>query len=65
MKNLTLKVPSSQKADDWFHFIRESLAITEEINLRVVDFNEVKFMDTDDFVVLACLIESFYIKGWL
>lgn len=63
MKDLILKVPSSQKADDWFRFIRESLAITEEINLLIVDFNEVKFMDTDDFVVLACLIESFYIKG--
>lgn len=63
MKNYTLIVPSSQRADDWFDFIRESLKHTEDVNKLIVDFNDVRFMDTDDFVVLACLIESFYIKG--
>lgn len=63
MKDYTLKVPSSQKAEDWFNFIRESLLHTDGINQLIVDFNNVRFMDTDDFVVLACLIESFYIKG--
>lgn len=63
MKNYTLKVPSSQKTEDWFYFIRESLMQTDGINQLLVDFNNVRFMDTDDFVVLACLIESFYIKG--
>lgn len=63
MKNYTLKVPSSQEAEDWFRFIRESLTQTDEVSQLLVDFNNVRFMDTDDFVVLACLIESFYIKG--
>lgn len=63
MKNHTLKVPSSQKAEDWFSFIRESLKHTKGISQLIVDFNDVRFMDTDDFVVLACLIESFYING--
>lgn len=63
MKDYTLKVPFSQKAEDWFNFIRKSLLHTDGVNQLIVDFNEVRFMDTDDFVVLACLIESFYIKG--
>lgn len=63
MKKYILKVPSSQKAEDWFYFIRESLKHTEGVTQLIVDFNHVQFMDTDDFVVLACLIESFYIKG--
>lgn len=63
MKNYTLKVPSSQKTEDWFYFIRESLMHTGGINQLIVDFNDVRFLDTDDFVVLACLIESFYING--
>ncbi|MFN2260615.1 MAG: hypothetical protein ABR595_00935 [Psychroflexus sp.] len=63
MKKYILKVPSSQKADDWFSFIRNSLKHTEDVNHLIVDFNNVKFMDTDDFVVLACLIESFFVNG--
>jgi len=63
MKKYILKVPSSQKAEDWFNFIRECLKHTEDVSQLVVDFNDVRFMDTDDFVVLACLIESFYING--
>jgi len=63
MEDYILKVPSSQKAEDWFHFIRESLLHTDRVRKLIVDFNTVKFMDTDDFVLLACLIESFYIKG--
>lgn len=63
MSNYTLKVPSSQQAEDWFYFIRESLRHTEGVSQLIVDFNDVRFMDTDDFVVLACLIESFHIKG--
>lgn len=63
MKNYTLIVPPSQRADDWFRFIRESLNHTENISQLTIDFNQVRFMDTDDFVMLACLIESFYIKG--
>ncbi len=63
MAEFILKVPSSQKASDWFNFIRESLEYTEEVSNLIVDFNDIKFMDTDDFVILACLIESFYVNG--
>ncbi|UAM98380.1 ATP-binding protein [Polaribacter litorisediminis] len=35
----------------------------EDVNLLTVDFNNIRFLETDDFVVLACLIESFYAQG--
>jgi len=57
-----LKVPASQQSQDWFNFVNESLKHTENIKQLVVDFNCVRFMETDDFVILACLIESFYSK---
>ncbi|CAM1361965.1 conserved protein of unknown function [Tenacibaculum soleae] len=57
-----LKVPSTQKSNDWFNFIQTSIEnIDEDIKELVVDFNNVRFLETDDFVVLACLIESFYV----
>lgn len=63
MHELILQVPSSQKAEDWFRFVRKSLDYPTKVDSLVVDFNNVRFMDTDDFVILACLIESFYIRG--
>jgi anti-anti-sigma regulatory factor len=63
MKEYILKVPSTQKADDWFLFIEESIINKGHYDSLIVDFNNVKFLDTDDFVVLACLIESFYNKN--
>ncbi|TYP99111.1 hypothetical protein C7447_102429 [Tenacibaculum adriaticum] len=63
MKEYVLKVPSSQQSDDWFRFVSESMRNTDDIDSLIVDFNEVRFMETDDFVILACLIESFYIQN--
>lgn len=63
MSIYTLKVPSTQQEKDWFRFIRESLSHIEGVSELVVDFNDVKFMDTHEFVMLACLIESFYINS--
>lgn len=63
MSTYTLTVPSTQKAEDWFRFINENLEFNVDVNFLIVDFNDVKFLETDDFVVLACLIESFYISG--
>ncbi|MBZ9627446.1 ATP-binding protein [Psychroflexus sp. CAK1W] len=63
MREFTLKVPSSQKADDWFNFVKVSLKHSDKVESLIVDFNTVRFMETDDFVILACLIESFYING--
>jgi len=62
MNKYTLKVPSSQLAKDWFEFVKIGLENTDNIDHLIVDFNDVRFMETDDFVILACLIESFYIK---
>ena len=33
------------------------------VDVLIIDFNNVRFLDTDDFVVLACLIESYYINN--
>lgn len=56
-------VPNSKSVNIWNQFIIESMSETEDINLLTVDFNNVSFLETDDFVVLACLIESFYDQG--
>ncbi len=63
MLKYILKVPNTQNADDWFYFIRKNLKNIAKAKELIVDFNTVKFLDTDDFVVLACLIESYYING--
>lgn len=64
MKQYIFKVPSSQKAEDWFRAVKESIKYTDSgIEELIIDFNIVRFMETDDFVLLACLIESFYIKN--
>jgi hypothetical protein len=56
-------VPNSKSVNIWNQFIIESMSETEDINLLTVDFNNVSFLETHDFVVLACLIESFYDQG--
>lgn len=63
MKSYKIIVPANQEMDDWFEFINDSLKHSSEVNNLIVDFNYVNFLHTDDFVVLACLIESYYIKG--
>lgn len=63
MNKYKISVPSSNNADDWFKFINESLSYEGDVDLLEVDFNSVKFLDTDDFVILACLIENFYMNG--
>jgi len=63
MNTYRLMVPNSKSVNIWNQFIIESMSETEDINLLTVDFNNVSFLETDDFVVLACLIESFYDQG--
>ena len=66
MKTYTLNVPVTQEMDDWFSFIDielYNLHSTSNLNLLIVDFQTVGFLQTDDFVVLACLIELFSQKG--
>lgn len=63
MSDYILKVPASQDPVEWFAFIKESLEEVDDTTNVIVDFNNVNFLDTDDFVVLACLIESFSSEG--
>ncbi len=51
MKEYVLKVPSSQQLDDWFRFVSQSMKNTDDVDFLIVDFNEVRFMETDDFVI--------------
>jgi anti-sigma regulatory factor (Ser/Thr protein kinase) len=61
MTQLILKIPPSKNAQDWFLFLNKSLEnLDQDINKLIIDFNSIYFLQTDDFVVLACLIESFY-----
>jgi hypothetical protein len=67
MVSETIIVPSTGKIEDWFDFVNRSLTIVNSdeisvINELIVDFNKVNFLDTDDFVILACLLESFHSK---
>lgn len=62
MNKYVLRIPSSQKAEDWFLFVKKSLEYKHKVDHLEVDFNDVRFMETDDFVILACLIESFCIQ---
>lgn len=63
MNTYRLIVPNSKSVNIWNKFIVKSMSEIEDVNLLIVDFNRVKFLETDDFVMLACLIESFYDQG--
>jgi anti-sigma regulatory factor (Ser/Thr protein kinase) len=61
--SIKIIVPNNNSQEDWFqmlidHKLRE--AFHEEV---LVDFNEVDFLEVDDLVVLACLIELYHTKG--
>ncbi len=60
MSSYKIVVPFSQQPKDWFKFIHETLEHDGKYDEIVIDFNQVGFLNTDDFVVLACLIETFY-----
>lgn len=59
-----LVVPNTANYKDWFDFTNSSLNFSnQKINLLIVDFNSISFMTTTDFVILACIIENFYLNG--
>jgi hypothetical protein len=64
MNIYTIYVPKDRDAENWFKFINENLQYNGNHEVLLVDFNKVNFLETDDFVVLACLIEFFYTKGF-
>jgi hypothetical protein len=63
MNAIRLVVPSSSDPKDWFDFVERSREIDETADYLIVDFNTVSFLGSDDFVILACIIEGFHIKG--
>jgi len=63
MSEVVIKVPKSRNIHNWFPFIEDCMLKVEGSSSLVVDFNEVFFLETDHFVLLACLIESFYLNG--
>lgn len=48
---------------DWMNLINESLEYKNSVENLIVDFGDYEFVATEDFVVLACLIEEFYQNG--
>lgn len=61
MKNIL--IPSSGRPQDWFSFISSELENVDIFDHVCFDFNSIDFLETDDIVVLACLIETYYLKG--
>lgn len=61
---IILEIPLSRRDVDWFTFVNNSiLLVHEEYNHIIVDFSSITFLFTDDFVVLACLIETLHNKN--
>lgn len=63
MSQLRLTVPNRAKSYTWSNFINESLQHSKLVDELIVNFHNICFLETDDFVMLACLIESFYMNG--
>jgi anti-anti-sigma regulatory factor len=62
-KKITLIIPNNNSQHEWFSLVNDCLKIKEKIEIVIVDFNEVKFLETDEIVVLACLLEMFHKNG--
>ena len=61
---LKIIVPNDGNPNSWFLFINDSLKkVNLEFDILIVDLNSVIFLDTDDLVVLACLLDSFFNAG--
>jgi hypothetical protein len=61
---LVITEPNNHDSESWFLFINDSL---KEVNLDfsviTIDLNTIEFLDTDDLVVIACLLDSFLNTG--
>jgi len=61
---IILEIPLSRRDVDWFTFVNNSISLaSNDYSHILIDFNSVSFLYTDDFVVLACLIELLYNKN--
>jgi hypothetical protein len=64
MKKLVeIKVPNNNSQDEWFSMVNHYLKLEGNCDHVLVDFNQVKFLEVDDLVVLACLLEVFCSRG--
>ena len=64
MIGLKIIVPNDNESTSWFLFINDSLKkVNLEFDNLIVDLNNIKFLDTDDLVALACLLDSFFNAG--
>lgn len=59
--SLTIKIPPNGDPKYWFKFINKYIIGSQtEISNLIIDFNTVNFLDTDDIVLLACLLDLYY-----
>ena len=62
--HVTLNIPISRNPDEWFQFVQNALNTSNyPAETVLVDFGHRGFLETDDIVVLACIIEKFSLKG--
>ncbi|MDI5894140.1 hypothetical protein [Flavobacterium algoritolerans] len=60
MANLTIKTPNNGNPIAWFNFINNSKSkLNSDIDTLIVDFNDLTYLDTDDLVLLGCLMDLF------
>jgi len=64
MTEIKICVPNDHTSESWFSFINDSLKMVNlEFDDLIVDLNTITFLDTDDIVALACLLDSFANSG--
>lgn len=64
MTKLKICVPNDHTSESWFSFINDSLKLVNlDFEDLIVDLNTITFLDTDDIVALACLLDSFANSG--
>lgn len=64
MRTKVLNVTESNDLGFWIYFVNQSLDLDfDSFDAIVFDFGRRTFLETDDIVLLACLIEHFYLKN--
>ena len=63
IEELTLYLPNNNDLESWFSFIKHGLSFEEKVDKLILNFNNISFIEHDDLVLLACLIEHYYQKG--
>jgi anti-sigma regulatory factor (Ser/Thr protein kinase) len=58
-----LKVPNTARAEDWVEFVRFHVVKNIKSTKLIVDFQDIKFLETDDIVMLTSVIEYIYLEN--